>query len=73
MASKTTHSENIVDVYLMFKDHKPGKKTRPTATGHSSNSLGLSNAVAEVLEAVANSQTEVFRMNMQEPPFKNVG
>ena len=39
----------------MYKDHKEGDKTRPTATGHSSNSLGLSNSVAEVLESVANS------------------
>ena len=57
ITSKTTHSENIADLYLMFKDHKEGKKTRPTATGHSSNSLGLSNAVAEVLEAVNNSES----------------
>ena len=56
VASKTTHSENVADLYLMFKDHKPGLKTRPTATGCSSNTLGLSNAVAEVLEAVANSE-----------------
>ena len=56
MASKVTHSENIADLYLMYKDHKSGDKTRPTATGHSSNSLGMSNAVSEVLEAVANSE-----------------
>ena len=55
IASKTTHSENVADLYL-----KPGKKTRPTATGHSSNSLGLSNAIAEVLEAVANFQTRRY-------------
>ena len=56
MASKVTHSENIADLYIMYKDHKEGDKTRPTATGHSSNSLGLSNAVSEVLEAVANAE-----------------
>ena len=56
MASKTTKSENVADLYLMFKDHKNGNKTRPTATGCSSNTLGLSNAVAEVLEAVANTE-----------------
>ena len=55
IASKTTHSENLANLYLMYKDHKEGDKTRPTATGHSSNSLGLSNSVAEVLESVANS------------------
>ena len=56
MTSKVTHSENVANLYLMHKDHKPGIKTRPTATGHSSNSLGLSNSVAEVLESVANSE-----------------
>ena len=60
MASKTIRSENIAELYLMYKDHKPGKKTRPTATGHSSGSLGLSNAVAEVLEAVSNSETHRY-------------
>ena len=61
ITSKTTHSENIADLYLMFKDHKSGNKTRPTATGHSSNTLGLSNSVSEVLEAVACA--EVNRYN----------
>ena len=40
----------------MFKDHKDGKKTRPTATGCTSNTLGLSNAVAEVLESISNAE-----------------
>ena len=58
--SKVTHSENVADLYLMYKDHKKGDKTRPTATGHSSDSLGLSNSVAEVLEAVANSEKDRY-------------
>ena len=53
IASKITRSENVADMYLMFKDHKPGKNTRPTATGCSSNTLGLSNAVSEILESVS--------------------
>ena len=53
ITSKMTRSENVADLYLMFKDHKPGNKTRPTATGCSSNTLGLSNAVAEILESVS--------------------
>ena len=53
VASKTTRSENVADMYLMYKDHKPGTKTRPTATGCSSNTLGLSNAVSEILESVS--------------------
>ena len=61
LTSKVSHSENVANLYLMHKDHKPGIKTRPTATGHSSNSLGLSNSVAEILESVANS--EKYRYN----------
>ena len=60
LSSKVTHSENVANLYLMFKDHKPGTRTRPTATGHSSNSLGLSNSVAEILEAVANSEARRY-------------
>ena len=60
LSSKVTHSENVANLYLMFKDHKPGTRTRPTATGHSSNSLGLSNSVAEILEAVANSENKRY-------------
>ena len=60
MTSKVTHSENVANLYLMHKDHKPGIKTRPTATGHSSNSLGLSNSVAEVLESIANSEANRY-------------
>ena len=56
MTGKVTHSENIADLYLMYKDHKSGDKTIPTATGHSSNKRGLSNAVSEVLEAINNSE-----------------
>ena len=37
ITSKMTRSESVADLYLMFKDHKPGNKTRPTATGCSSN------------------------------------
>ena len=60
MAGKVTHSENIADLYLMYKDHKSGDKTRPTATGHSSNKRGLSNAVSEVLEAINNSENNRY-------------
>ena len=60
VSSKTTRSENVADLYLMYKDHKKGHKTRPTATGCTSNTLGLSNSVAEVLEAVANSEKDRY-------------
>ena len=57
IASKISKSENRADMYCLYKDHKaePGK-TRPVVTGCSSDTLGLSNGVSDVLESVANSE-----------------
>ena len=54
--SKNSNSENQASLNLLYKDHKEGRKTRPVATGNQSGNLGLSNAVSEVLEAVARTQ-----------------
>ena len=56
--SKISNSENRADLYLTYKDHKkvPGK-TRPIATGCTSNSLALSNSVSSLVESLANSET----------------
>ena len=56
-ASKVTRSENKAELYLSYKDHKaePGK-TRPIATGCSSNTLALSNSVSTIVEALANAE-----------------
>ena len=72
IASKVQHSENIADLYLMFKDHKMGNKTRPTATGHTSNTLGMSNAVAEVMEAVSCSETRRYNTISSEDMLANM-
>ena len=56
MTSKTTTSNNTASMYIALKDHKPGDKSRPIVTGHSSNTRGMSNSVSDVLEAVANSE-----------------
>ena len=57
----STRSNNLADMYLLYKDHKPeAKKTRPVVTGNSSNSRGLSNAVSNLLESVANSDDSAF-------------
>ena len=58
--SKKTNSENCADMYILFKDHKEGEKTRPIVTGCTSNTLGLSNCTASVLEAVAASEETPF-------------
>ena len=58
-ASKVTRSGNRAELYLSYKDHKaePGK-TRPIATGCSSNTLALSNSVSSLVEALANAEEE---------------
>ena len=58
--SKKTSSENTADMYILLKDHKEGEKTRPIVTGCTSNTLGMSNNVASVLEAVAASEESPF-------------
>ena len=61
--SKTTYSNNIANLYLMYKDHKIAiDKTRPVATATTSNTTGLSNAVSDFLEACANSVRDPFEV-----------
>ena len=59
--SKRTTSENLANLWLAYKDHKKEKgKSRPIATGCTSNTRGFSNSVSNLLESVANSQTSKF-------------
>ena len=63
ISSKKTTSNNTSDMYLLSKDHKKEKgKTRPVVTGCTSNTLGMSNNVAELLEAVANSEPDPYEV-----------
>ena len=62
ISSKTSSSGNVSSLYLMYKDHKPGNKTRPVATGHSSNTIGLSNAISEVTEAVSRTEEDPYNV-----------
>ena len=63
IASKISTSENGADMYCLYKDHKaePGK-TRPVVTGCSSDTLGLSNGVSDVLESVANGEETPYEV-----------
>ena len=58
-ASKVSRSENRAELYLSYKNHKkePGK-TRPIATGRSSDTLALSNSVSLLMESLANTEEE---------------
>ena len=59
--SKVCNSENRAELYLSYKDHKkePGK-TRPIATGCTSNTLALSTSVSTLIESLANSEENNF-------------
>ena len=60
--SKVTNSENRADLYLSYKDHKKvAGKTRPIATGCTSNTLALSNSVSTLIESVANAEKKQKR------------
>ena len=61
--SKITNSENRAELYLSYKDHKkvPGK-TRPIATGCTSNTLALSNSVSSLVESLANSEERKYEV-----------
>ena len=50
--SKIVSSEQLADLYLMYKDHKEGGKSRPVVTGCNSNTRGFSNSVSDLLESV---------------------
>ena len=49
-------------MWLALKDHKAGGKSRGIVTGCSSNTKGLSNSVSDVLEAVANSENDPYKV-----------
>ena len=51
--SKISESQNSAPKYFMYKDHKIGGGWRPVVGGCSSDTLGLSNTLSEVVESVA--------------------
>ena len=53
--SKLTTSELSAPMYYMFKDHKAEGGWRPVVSGCSSNTLGLSNLVSEMIESVCSA------------------
>ena len=50
--SKVVSSEQLADMYILYKDHKEGRKSRPVVTGCNSNTRGFSNSVSDLLESV---------------------
>ena len=71
--SKISHSENRAELYLSYKDHKKvAGKTRPIATGCTSDSLALSNSVSTLVESLANAEEEKHEVISTEDLLYNV-
>ena len=70
--SKVVSSEQLADLYLMFKDHKEGKKTRPVVTGCNSNTRGFSNCVSDLLESVNKANENPYETNSSEDMLARV-
>ena len=58
--SKVVSSEQLAEMYCMFKDHKEGKKSRPVVTGCNSNTRGFSNSVSDLLESVNKANLDPY-------------
>ena len=62
LASKISNSENTAPKYYLYKDHKKVESWRPVVSGCSSNTLGLSNLLSEMIESVANAVDNPFEV-----------
>ena len=70
--SKLCSSENSAPKYYMFKDHKVKGGYRPVVGGCSSDTLGLSNTLSEIIESVANAVNEPFEVISSEDMLSRV-
>ena len=59
-------SKQLADMYLMYKDHKEGRATRPVVTGCNSNTRGMSNNVSDLLESVNKANLEPYEVVLGE-------
>ena len=62
LASKILTSENTAPKYYLYKDHKKVESWKPVVSGCSSNTLGLSNLLSEMIESVANAVENPFEV-----------
>ena len=55
LSSKIVNSESTAPKYYLFKDHKKSESWRPVVSGCSSNTLGLSNMLSDIVESICGS------------------
>ena len=60
--SKVVSSEQLADMYLLFKDHKKKMASRPVVTGCNSNTRGFSNSVSDLLESVNKTKEGAYEV-----------
>ena len=60
--SKLTVSETEAPKYFLFKDHKKVESWRPVVSGCSSNTLGLSNLLSDMVESICSSVNDPFEV-----------
>ena len=60
--SKTIESETAASKYFMFKDHKSGGGYRPVVSGCSSDTLGLSGLLSDVVESLCQAVKDPFEV-----------
>ena len=70
--SKLCSSENSAPKYFMYKDHKVEGGYRPVVGGCNSDTLGLSNTLSEVVEAVAMSIEEPYEVVSSEDMLSRI-
>ena len=54
-SSKMTKSKNTASLFLLLKDHKAVLDSRGVVSANNSNTVGLSNIMSEIIDAVANA------------------
>ena len=72
LGSKIVHSEATAPKYFLLKDHKKEEAWRPVVSGCSSNTLGLSNLLSDVVESVANATEDPFEVISSEDLLSRV-
>ena len=62
LSSKIVNSENSAPKYFLFKDHKKTESWRPVVAGCSSNTLGLSNILSDIVESICGSVNNPYEV-----------
>ena len=70
--SKVVESEVTAPKYFLLKDHKKEESWRPVVSGCTSNTLGLSNLLSDIVESVANAVEDPYEVISSEDLLSRV-